>query len=148
MRLALDPVDSHNVEWKAGAGRGTRPRALSQAVDLKEPTYVTGVRIRYSSRNSVGKNPWFQMTWRDSRKNEAFVERGGFGPRRFIHWLLPLDEEVEVRVWIGATLDQIRIYPDKRPCDFTLSEIVLLLPDAASSPDPKPAQSGARPSPE
>lgn len=47
-----------------------------------------------------------------------------------LHWLLPLGKEVEIPVWICGTLDQIRIYPDKRPCEFTISEIVLLLPDS------------------
>ena len=144
VRLTLDPVDSYNVEWKGGAGRGTGAHPYL-TFDLKRPTYVTGVRIKYSSKNAVGKNPWFQMTWRNSQKSEDFVERGGPGRRRFLHWLLPLGKEVEFPVWICNTLDQIRIYPDKRPCEFTISEIVLLLPDSKSSPNTKPATSATEP---
>jgi hypothetical protein len=142
VRLALDPVDSHNVEWDRGAGRGTGAQPYL-TFNLKDPTYVTGIRIKFSTRNSLGKNPWFQMTWRDSRKNEEFLEGGGKKPRRFLHWLLPLGEQVELPVWICSTLDQLRIYPDKRPCEFTISEIALLLPDTKSPPLTTPASSAA-----
>jgi len=31
-------------------------------------------------------------------------------------------------IYIADTIDQIRIYPDVKPVDFTISEIVLLVP--------------------
>jgi hypothetical protein len=127
--LTLDPIDSHKVEWNGRGGRGTGADPYLTFA-LKEPTYVTGVRIKYSSRNALGKNRWLQLTWRNSRKHEEFVDQGGMGRRHFLHWLLPLDKEVEIPVWICDTLDQIRFYPDKRPCEFTVSHIVLLLPDS------------------
>ena len=43
-------------------------------------------------------------------------------------------------VWICDTLDQIRIYPDKRPCDFSISEVTLLLPESDPAPNQKPAK--------
>ena len=67
----------------------------------------------------------------------------------FIYWLAPPGAEAEVTVWICGTLDQIRIYPDKRACDFSISEVTLLLPESESAPNQKPAtgatESGLQP---
>lgn len=32
-------------------------------------------------------------------------------------------------VWVDATIDQFRLYPDDAPCEFRLSRIELLVPD-------------------
>jgi hypothetical protein len=142
--LALDPLDSHNVQWKRGTGRGTGVQSYL-TFELKEPTYVTGVRIKYSGTNALSSVPWLHITWRDSSKNEEFVEPGGTGRRHFHPWLLPSGQEVEIPVWICDTLDQIRIYPDRVPCDFTISEIVLLVPESRPGSEPKSATSVALP---
>jgi len=131
VRLDLAPVDSYNVQWTGKAGRGTGDKPYL-TFELKEPTYVLGIRIKYSSKNAAGRHPWFQMSWRDTRKNQEFVERAapGVEPRCFMYWASPSGEEKELTVWICRTLDQIRVSPDKQPCEFTISEMTLLLPDS------------------
>jgi hypothetical protein len=120
---------THNLQWKdaaRGVGRATdtQPYVL---FDLKEPTYVAGLRLRYSSRNAEGINATCQVLWRNSQKNEQFLDRLSMEPRSYLYWLTPPGEPTDITVWICDVLDQLRVYPDKRPCDFTIDEIVLLL---------------------
>jgi hypothetical protein len=130
--LALVPVDSHNVQWQGRASRGTGPQPYV-TYRLGEPTFLAGLRIKYSCANAEGIHPWLQVTWRNSR-HEPFIERGGVQPRRFIDWLVPIGEDVVIPIWVYGTVDEIRIYPDKRPCEFAISEITLLLPETAAPP--------------
>ena len=44
-------------------------------------------------------------------------------------YIKPDGHEVTVPVWIDDKVDRIRIRPDRRRCDFTRPEIVLMLPD-------------------
>ena len=125
VRLPLTPSATHNVEWDGKAGRaiGSRPFLV---FDLDKPEFVCGLRIKYSSTNPEGLNPYFQV----------FTHKPGsppsFGKDRYFHVDLPTGHEVDVPVWLYKTIDRIRIHPDKRPCAFTISEIVLLLPDSDS----------------
>jgi hypothetical protein len=49
----------------------------------------------------------------------------------YIHRDLPGDgREVEVPIWLCRTLRWISVHPDKRPCDFTLPTITLLVPES------------------
>ena len=41
VRLDVAPVDTHNLEWKGPAGRGTGFQPYL-TLDLKAPTYVSG----------------------------------------------------------------------------------------------------------
>jgi len=36
---------------------------------------------------------------------------------------------VDVPIWFFDTIDQIQIHPDKRPCDFSIFSVTLLLPE-------------------
>ena len=81
--LALDPVDSHNLEWKGGAGRGTGAQPYV-TFDLKDPTYVTGVRIRYSSKQLRREESLVpDELARQPAMNEEFVEQGRAGTATF-----------------------------------------------------------------
>jgi hypothetical protein len=127
VRLDLKPLETHNLEWKGTAGRVTA-RQPDLTFALENPTFICGARIRYSNKNNGGFYPYFQFLWRDSAAGEKFEYH------RYFHGALPHDgREVEIPVWLYTTIDQIRIIPDIRPCDFTISEIVLLLPDSESS---------------
>jgi hypothetical protein len=119
--LRLTPTAVHNVTWDGKAGRVTGEHPFL-VFDLEKAEFVCGLRIKYSSTNKEGLNPYFQV----------FMHEPGRPPGsdvvRYRHVSLPTGKEVDVPVWIYKTIDRIRVHPDKRPCDFTISEIVLLLP--------------------
>lgn len=60
VRLPLTPSATHNVEWDGKAGRATGIRPFL-AFDLDKPEFVCGLRIKYSSTNPEGLNPYFQV---------------------------------------------------------------------------------------
>lgn len=123
VRIPLDPVALNHVEWHGKSGRATGDRPYL-VFDIGEPQFVCGLRIRYSSTNPEGLNPYFEVFLRNSRLDEDF------GKRRYLHVDLPSDgQEVDVPIWFFDTFDQIQIHPDKRPCDFTISSVTLLLPE-------------------
>ena len=132
-RLALEPTETHNLTWNGADGRVTaRQPYLTFA--LKKPTYLCGLRIKYSNQNNGGYIPYFQVRWRDSRRGEKFADHW------YHHSQLPVNvREREIPVWIYATVNEIQIIPDIRPCDFSISEVMLLLPDSEASPSQEPA---------
>jgi hypothetical protein len=123
--LGLTPAAVHNATWDGKAGRATGARPFL-VFDLEKPEFVCGLRIKYSSTNNERLNPHFQV----------FMHKPGRPPGsdvdQYRHLTLPTGKEVEVPIWIYKTIDRIRIHPDKRPCDFTISEIVLLIPESDS----------------
>jgi hypothetical protein len=125
IRLRLTPVAVHNVQWDGRAGRATGERPFL-VFDLEKPEFVCGLRIRYSSTNEEGFNPYFEVFMHEPERPP------GLGIDKYMQRNLPTGREIDVPVWIYKTIDRIRVHPDKRPCDFTISEIVLLLPDSDS----------------
>jgi hypothetical protein len=126
VRLPLQPSRRRNIEWNGSGGRVIGPRAYVR-FDLRSPTFVAGIRIKYSSKNQENLNPIFRV-WLGCGKAEDesyFVH--------YIHRDLPRNGEVvEVPIWLYRELRWIRIQPDKRPCDFTLPEIILRIPESES----------------
>ncbi len=113
------------MQWDGRAGRATGERPFL-VFDLEKPEFVCGLRIRYSSTNEQGFNPYFEV-FMHKPERPAGVET-----ERYMQGSLPTGKEVDVPIWIYKTIDRIRVHPDKRPCDFTISEIVLLLPESDS----------------
>jgi hypothetical protein len=123
VRLRLAPAAVRNVTWdgKAGLATGDRPFLV---FDLEKPEFVCGLRIRLSTANKEGLNPYFEVYMHEpGRPPGQTIERYMLGS-------LPNGTEVDVPIWIYKTIDRIRIHPDKRPCAFTISEIVLVLPES------------------
>jgi hypothetical protein len=125
VRLRLTPTAVRNVTWDGRAGRATGKRPFL-VFDLEKPEFVCGLRIRYSSTNEQGFYPYFEVFMHEPQRPP------GLGLDRYWQGSIPTGKEVDVPIWIYKTIDRIRIHPDKRPCDFTIAEIVLLLPDSDS----------------
>ena len=85
--------------------------------------------MRYSNVNPGGWNPLLGIEWRvcDDDGNNKMNNYTRI-------WMKADGQEVVVRVWIYDAVDRIRIRPDRRPCDFTLTDIVLLVPDLPTGP--------------
>ena len=122
LRIPVAPAQMAQVVRQGRSWRATGDDP-SLDFDLDRPTFVRGLRITFSHESSDGQSPYFQVQWRACGEQE-FTE-----DRSYAHFELPTSgQTVEVPVWIYETIDQIRICPDKRPCRFSIAEIVLLLP--------------------
>src|SRR5262249_42461914 len=134
------PSAASGVVWDGQRGRSTSD-APELIFDLPHPMRIAGVRMRYSDVNPGGWVPMFEVDWRKARD-----EKHGTQWKSYELWLLKADgREVTVPVWIDDTVDRIRIRPDGRPCDFTLSDIVLLLPDPEKDPEAEDEAGTSRP---
>lgn len=123
VHLTPPPSAVTGLVWDGKGGRATSD-APEMVFDLAYPMWIAGIRMKYSSVNPGGWNPVLQVGWRACGEGQTRQWRA------YQHILLKSDSrEVVVPVWIYDTVDRIRICPDKRPCDFTLSEIVLLVPE-------------------
>src|SRR5262249_38771257 len=122
--LPFKPSKFRNVEWDGPGGRviGELP---SLRFNLPRRTFVAGLRIKFSSKNPQKLPPifWVDMGCGDEQETSQVMH--------YIHRDLPGDgREVEVPIWLCRTLRWISVHPDKRPCDFTLPTITLLVPES------------------
>jgi hypothetical protein len=116
VRIPLTPADLKEIKWEDRTGHGTGPDSYLMFA-LPKPTFVAGIRIRWSHSN--GKTTFFRAFWRRS-------DRSDFPDDYQYYWSFGLEDPLTI--YIADTIDQIRIHPDVKPVDFTISEITLLIP--------------------
>lgn len=112
------------MTWKNGAGRATgdEPHLVFA---LPKPRYVGGVRLTYVHSNKENRPPLFQMFWKRSGQ-KGFTE-----DQHYLNYALDTGPQgYNVTVWIGDIIDQFRVHPDNKECDFRISKMVLLVPVA------------------
>jgi hypothetical protein len=93
---------------------------------LPEARYVYAVRLKYSFANTESAHV-LQTEWKQSGRNDFSTGE------RVSRLTLPATNpdgrpHSEVIVWVRDTIDQFRVRPDNKPWDFTLAEVVLLVP--------------------
>jgi hypothetical protein len=125
--LPSSPSAVSGLVWDGKRGRSTS-NDPEMVFDLPRPMRIAGIRMRYSSENPGGWNPLLEVGWR------RHSEEHGKEWRRYEHLQLRSGVPKVVTGWIYDTVDRIRIRPDIRPCDFTLSDVVLLVPDPPTDP--------------
>jgi hypothetical protein len=116
--IPIVPADLKQIEWKDRTGHGSGPDSYLMFA-LPQPTVVAAVRIRWSHSN--GYTTFFRAFWRRSDRSE-------FPKQHQYYWSYGLEEPLTI--YIADTIDQIRIHPDVKPIDFTISEIALLVPSS------------------
>jgi hypothetical protein len=116
VRIPLTPADLKEIKWADGKGHGTGADSYLMFV-LPGPMYVAGIRIRWTHSNH--ETTFFRAFWRRSGTSD-FPEESQYS------WSSGLEDPMII--YIADTIDQIRIHPDLKPIDFTISEIVLLVP--------------------
>jgi hypothetical protein len=123
VRLTAPQAAAVGASWDGERGRSTS-NAPELDFALPGPTPIAGIRMKYANVNPGGWVPFLAVEFRT------------VDPERGRHWrtlenrfLKPDGRVTGVGFWLDATVDKVRIKPDIRPCDFTLSDIVLLLPD-------------------
>jgi hypothetical protein len=119
--LPLVATATHEAQWEGGTGKATG--SSSHVVfDLPERTRVCGIRVTARVDQETERFPFFQVQWRDRRREEFGVARS------YANHMLTPGGFSQFVFYTDAWIDQIRILPDNRPCDFSISEIELLLP--------------------
>jgi hypothetical protein len=107
---------------------------------LPRPRRIYAVRLRYAYVKTGSNWPKLRAYWRNSAvqefNNNAAVLSIVSGPDQptWAHIGGKIQTNARVRtersltIWVDATIDQFRIYPDAVPCEFRLSGIELLTP--------------------
>jgi hypothetical protein len=116
VRIPLTPADLKEIKWADGKGHGIGEQSYLMFA-LPRPMYVAAIRMRWTHSNH--QTTFFRAFWRRSDTSD-FPEKYQY------YWSFGLEDPM--MIYIADTIDQIRIYPDVKPVDFTISEIVLLVP--------------------
>jgi hypothetical protein len=119
MSLRLEPR-VHQAEWKDETIHGTGAESY-MTFALPKPMFVAGVRIRGTHSNGPTANP--SVHW-GICGDSGFVQVGGA-------WCpgWPGDD-FEKTFYVADTIDQIRIFPDNKPFQFSVTDLLVLIPDA------------------
>lgn len=119
--------------------------ASSLTFTLPEPRHIYAIRLQYAYLKTANAWPALRAYWRNSALQD-FNDRDGWvsivaGPDQPT-WAL-IDGKIETNakvranrsltMWVDATIDQFRFYPDSGPCEFRLSKIELLVPTEEES---------------
>jgi len=132
--LRLEPTTLRQVQWRSNTAYAT---GATPSIDFQLPQaqYVCGIRLKYTHSNDAGTAPCVTLYWK-SRTQEDFNgaqswKNSPTGDRLLWEhgtWMRRNDPESTMEVWVCATVDEIRLCPDLRPCIFKISELVLLVP--------------------
>ena len=126
-RLPVAPTEVRLGHWDAATSTvhvtGVDPQVVFR---LPTPRRVAGLRIRYTHANAQGAPARFALAWKQPGQSN-YVDT-----QRVAYWTMPTGEDRQTTVWIGDTLGEFRIQPDNQPCEFHISEIVLLEPSTGS----------------
>jgi hypothetical protein len=127
--VPLTPTDVRLARWNGGRVEVTGPDPWIR-FDLPAPVEVRGVRLKYSHSSSEGAPARFRLAWLGSGLPVPTADT------QYGNWNLPTGRDRTTTVWIDDVISQIRIQPDNRPCEFTLSELTLLLPTSREPRSP------------
>jgi hypothetical protein len=128
VRLIAPAATMKGATWDGQRGRATTD-APELTFNLDRPTPIAGIRMTYSTVNPGGWVPIFVVAFR------AVDLENGRSWRILDHLYLKADGRAsDMRFWFDATVDRVQIRPDVRPCDFTLSDVELLVPDPPWEP--------------
>jgi hypothetical protein len=116
--LPLKPI-VNEAKWEESTIHGTGAESYL-AFALPEPMLVAGVRLQGTHSN--GSTAYVQITW-GQNDDSGFTQKGGN-----CNWGW-YGEKAEKTFYVAETINQIRIFPDTKPSNFRISEVVLLIPD-------------------
>jgi hypothetical protein len=119
----LDPSSAvaHDIEWDGDGGKIIGPDAYLE-FELNKSELVSGLRFRFSLVDPGGMMPATKVRWYNDTRPE--------GRQYNCRYESTTGEEVEIVVYIGDTISQVRILPNNRISSFRLSKIELLLPES------------------
>jgi hypothetical protein len=125
--LSLTPTAVNGITWDEGTFRVSGEDSYL-VFSVPEPTLVAGVRVTYIHSGEAGgkyadTNPAFRLFWK-RRDQNTFPPFQSYSNT----WLGTGPEEQTETIWVDETIDQLRIHPDDKPCNFKIVNIVLIVP--------------------
>jgi hypothetical protein len=124
--LSMTPIGVKGLTWDDGTAHVSGADSYL-IFAVPEPGLVAGVRITYvHSSEPAGKLAFsaFRLFWKRSDQKEFPPDQSLCMP-----WLETGPEEKTTgTIWIDETIDQLRIHPDDKPCDFKILKLVLIVP--------------------
>lgn len=121
VKLDVTPAASHEVRWQNGSAEAV---GVDSYLDfrLPEPQFVYRLQIGYTHSNREGSWAHLRVCWK--RANQA-----DFPPdQRYARHSLETGSDKTVAIAIGDSIDQIRVYPDDKPCTFRVQDLELQVP--------------------
>jgi hypothetical protein len=140
------PAATEQLTWKDGAAHGhVGGGSPFLTFDLGKPRFVYAIRIKCTFENTASSLASVHLSWTMSQRlpfpNDIFtpgerkarvdvsldtsdVLRTVDGKMR----LEPPKSEKAFTVWVNASIDQFRVYPDTSPCVFRPLQITILVP--------------------
>ncbi len=130
----------HEAQWEGESGRSTG-NASYVTFDLPGRMWVCGIRLVAWVKTEQNAHPYFKIQWKE-RGSETFSKENSY-----VNFQLPLGGYGQFTFYTDSWIDQIRILPDNKPCEFHIHEIVLLLAPEGSPAGlkrPKQAEGAGR----
>lgn len=134
--LPAVPVQVRDLVWANGAG-GHFGHAPLAVFALAAPQRVYAVRLKY--RRELGAPyPGLRVLWGVASR-DAWTEAEPEPPHCGEDWLLQTagakEKEERLTVWVGGTMDQLRLVPDQSLGRLRITAITLLVPAANAAGD-------------
>ncbi len=118
--LRPQSVEVHEIDWQGDGGKILGPDAYLN-FKLDQPTFVSGLRFRFSLVDPGGMPPAFKVQWQSDTEPQL---------RRYdCPYNSTTGEEVEIVVYIDGWISRVIILPNNRVSSFRMSSIDLLLPE-------------------
>jgi hypothetical protein len=137
--LAIVPTAVDQMTWSEGIGHGFGHNS-SLTFTLDVPQLIYAIRLKYSYGPTAVNPAFFRMAWKNTGRNDFDTAERNIH-LKLQHWqtYAPTGPgEKTLTIWVNETIDQFRIQPDTKPCDFRLAEIVVLVPSAERHASPGP----------
>jgi hypothetical protein len=117
--IPLEPSETHRVKWENNTIEGA-DRTAYITINLKKSISVAYIRIIPDETERQRNHRLFSMAWKSANDST-------FPPPQYQEGLVP------TTIPVGATIDQIRIYPDRAPVsdrsDFPMLKLEVLVPE-------------------
>jgi hypothetical protein len=122
------PTAVANMTWEDGAGQGTGLES-HLTFTLPRPMFVAGIRLRgIITGHFPDYYPRSRVFWKNGAE-AAFPEE----PQNRLFWDQP-GEVSQAVVYIGDTIDRIRLHPHNQAFHLQVLEMAVLVPDVESGP--------------
>ncbi len=127
VRFPIDPIAVHNATWQNGVLRTMDANSFI-AFTLPAPTFVYGIRVKYSYVESdPDGHVAFRAEWTLGDQPFSKAERIELDPDPQL-WGPTWKGEGVLTVWVNDTIDRLRLFPRDTAGYFRLIEMTLLLP--------------------
>jgi hypothetical protein len=115
--VSLGSLTSHQIDWdgRSGAAMGADSHLT---VNFDEPQSLYAVRLRYLVTTRDGTKGRTKVNWDSADRQAADAAE----------WFRPVSgHDVQHTFVVNDLVDTVRIFPNLRPCTFTISQLVLLV---------------------